>query len=87
MARQKKEENKDNEINTTSPTIKKQEEVKKVEKVKTTNEPKYPAKKLADEIGIHRFDFDTISKLKNIKYDDLITKSELVELYNKILRR
>jgi hypothetical protein len=51
------------------------------------DEPKYPARQVADSLGINRFDLDTILKLGNINKKELITQTKMLDLYNKIIGR
>lgn len=68
--------------------IPKQSVVKKpVAKKEPPKEEKFKAQDLADQLGIDKYDFFLICKEKNISRDNYITRNELMEVYNKIIRR
>ena len=66
---------------------KKETPKKSIPKKTVPKEQKYEANMIADSLGINKYDFFLICKEKQISKNDFITESELVELYNKIIRR
>ena len=84
MVRQKKEDIEKEDIKEKNITNTPKE--KKSAKPKP-QETRFEASMLAESLGISKYDFFLICKEKQISKNDFITESELVELYNKIIRR
>jgi len=82
MVRQKKVEKEDKEEKNIKTIPKEAKPIKP-----KIQEQKFEVQVLADALGINKYDFFLICKKNKIGKNDFITESELVELYNKIIRR